>query len=294
MSLTASVLKGDVKPGIKWHIEKAPVKSPYADCGSQEIHLQETYLGFVWAMTYSLLIIYEEGVQKRMISGCFSGMIKYDTQLLQRARQLFEWAVSLKDSYSDWDLSLPNPERHNNPTEKWYAEKVNGLFQDIVVYSLFHEYAHLTNEHCAALKNLFGKPLSELKAEEIALWKRIETEADIVAFESIIDKASDSEQYKLHKGVAIVLAHSMMLFILRNPKSVTQIVHPDVDNRIHYSISQLSLQDPSSQDYIWYLGSLCCKFFFDLHSIPTDLSTTNTTEDLFFRYLGVFDSIKAN
>lgn len=293
-SLQASVLKGKVKPGIKWRIAQEPAKTPYAHCGTTEIHLQETFVGFVWAMTYSVWVIYEEGIQKRLLSNTFTGKIEYNTPLLQRAKQLFDWAVTLKDNYSNWDLTLPNPEQHNTVTEEWYAERVNGIFQDIIVYDLFHEYAHLVNDHCHALEDLLGRPSHSLTEEDITLWKQTENEADIVAFDSIIDSTSQSQDYKLHKGIAVVLAHSLMLFVLRNPKNVKQVVHPDVDNRILNSITRLGLEKPEDQDYIWYLGSLCCKFFFDAHSISTDTTPAATTEALFFRYLDIFDSLKAS
>lgn len=286
-----AVIKGKVKDRIDVKIEKEPLKCPYADCGQKKICLQENYIGFIWAMCYSLFVIYEEGVQKRIISGQFAGFINFDTPLLKRAKQLFDWAISLKDSYSDWDLNLPNPEKHYNETEEWYAGKVNGIFLDIIIYQLFHEFAHLVNNHCSALSDIFEKKTSELTEEQIVRYKEIESEADNYAFESIIEE-SDSEKYKLHKGVAIILSHCTNLFIVKNPKSVKQQTHPDIDNRILSSIQKLGLKDVSSSDYLWYLGALSCKFFFDLHKIDTDILPSETTRDLFFRYLNVFDDIK--
>jgi hypothetical protein len=204
---------------------------------------------------------------------------------------LLEWSISLKDEYSDWDLSLPNPEKPNNLTEEWYSEKVNGIFQDAIVYDLFHEFSHLVNSHGDALCNILGKKVSELGEEEITLFKQIETEADNYAFDSIIEE-SDSEKYKLHKGVAIILAHCTSLFVMKNPKSVKQLKHPDIDNRILNSITRLNLKDLSSSDYLWYLGALTCKLFFDLHRIQSDITPADSPEDLFFRYLRIFDELK--
>lgn len=285
------VESGKVYPGIQVKIEKEHLKTPYADCDQNSIHIQENYIGYLWAMCYSLFVIYEEGVQKRIISGHYEGIINFDTPLLQRAKSLFEWALTLKDEYSDWDLSLPNPEQHNNSIEEWYAEKVNGIFQDVVVYDLFHEFSHLVNNHCDSLADIFGKRTAELTEEDITLYKQIETEADNSAFDSIVAE-SDSEKYKLHKGIAIILAHCTSLFVIKNPKSVKQPTHQDIDNRIIYSIERLNLKDLSSSDYLWYLGALTCKFFFDRHGIQTDIRPSDTTNGLFFRYLDEFDKLK--
>jgi hypothetical protein len=285
------VAQSKLKPGIQVTIQEQPLRTPFADCNARTIHLDENYIAYLWAMSYSLFVTYEEGVKKRIISEHFTGIINYDTDLLKRAKLLFDWAVSLKDTFSKWDLNLPNPEHHNNDTERWYAEKVNGIFQDIVIYDLFHEFAHLFNDHCNALTGIFGKKTYALTEEDITLCKQIETEADNYAFDSIVE-TSDSEQYKLHKGVAIILAHCTSLFVLKNPNSVKQSIHPDIDNRILNSITRLNLKDYSSADYIWYFGALCCKFFFDKHSIATDASPADTTKDLFFRYLDKFDEIK--
>ena len=280
-----------VQAGIEVKIEKRPLKTPYADCNNYKICLQENFIGFIWAMCYSLFVIYEEGVQKRIITGQFDGFINFNTDLLKRAKQLFDWAISLKVQYSDWDLTLPNPESHKNEMEKWYAGKANGIFQDLIIYDLFHEFAHLVNNHCDVLSDILGKKTHELTEEQITRCIEIESEADNYAFESIVEEL-DSEKYKLHKGMAIILSHCTSLFVIMNPKSVKQLTHPDIDNRILNSITRLGLTDVYSSDYLWYLGALCCKLFFNLHKIDADITPSGTTKDLFFRYLEVFDKIK--
>lgn len=285
------VSQGKVRPGIIVKIEQNTLTTPFADCDNGAINLQENFIGYLWAMCYSIFVIYEEGVQKRMLSGQFSGDIEFDTDLLKRAKALFEWAISLKDNYSNWDLTLPNPEQHKNRTEEWYAGIVNGIFLDAIIYDVFHEFSHLVNNHCHALSDILRKSSSELTEEDVTLYKQIETEADNYAFDSIIEE-SDDEKYKLHKGLAIILAHCSNLFVVRNPKLVKQPTHPDIDSRILNSIERINLKDLKSSDYVWYLGAMSCKFFFDHHKINTDISPSDTTKDLFFRYLENFDEIK--
>lgn len=286
------VSSGKVNAGIEVDIDRAPIRTPFADCETKIIHLQESFIGFMWALSYSMFVIHEEGVQKKLLANQFRGQINFDSDLLKRAKALFDWAITLKDEYSDWDPNLPNPESFLNDTEKWYAEKVNGIFSDAITYDLFHEFSHLVNNHCEGLGNLLKKEAKKLTVEERALYKQIETEADNNAFDSIIQEF-DSEKYKLHKGLAIIIAHVASLFIIKNPRSVKQIVHPDIDNRISNSIERLNLDEDADSDYVWSFGALACKFFFDNHGIPTDLSDSATTKELFFRYLNKFDELKS-
>ena len=113
---------------------KAPVKGAYADLETRKIYIQETYLEHLWSFIYSVFVIYEEGVQKPLINNTFSGGIKFDSEILTRAKSLYDWSISLCDIKTEWDINLPNPKKHNNELEKFYAEKVNSIFQKSVAY----------------------------------------------------------------------------------------------------------------------------------------------------------------
>jgi hypothetical protein len=284
------VNKGKIKPGIKWLIEKEKVRTPYADCVSKEIAIQEVFLSYIWAITYALVVIYEEAIQKKMIAGKWSRAIELDTPLLQDAEKLFIWALTLTDKYSDWDRNLPNPESQKTDEVRFYAGKINGIFLDIIVFILFHECCHLVNEHCEFIRKLGNKSVSELTAEEKENYKALENEADLFAIESIISNA-DGDRYKLVKGLFLVLANISILFILKHPKMVKSITHPDVDTRLHNVLEYLG-HDLPTFDYVWYLACFACRIFFGFHNIPVKSEPANDSIELFYRYLAVFDSIK--
>lgn len=284
------VKKGKIQPGIKWLIEKKKVRTPYADCCSKEIVIQEVFLSYIWAITYALVVIYEEAIQKKIIKGEWNGIIELDTPILNDAEKLFIWALSLTDEYSDWVLNLPNPEIQKSEQENFYAEKINGIFLDIIVFILFHECCHLVNDHCDFRKRIGNKSLSELTAEEKQSYKELENEADIFAIESMVWIA-DPNQYKLIKGLSIVLANIALLFVLKHPKMVKSATHPDVDTRLHNCLEYLG-QDLPTYDYVWYLACFACRLFFGFHSIPLKSEIANDSIELFNRYLAVFDEIK--
>ena len=283
------IKSGKLQPGIIWLIEKEKVISPYADCRSKEIALQEVFLAYIWAITYSLVVVYEETIQKKMIAGQWKGEVEFDTPLLKDAVKLFNWALSLTDKYSDWDKDLPNPESHKTAEEKFYAEKVNGIFLDIIVFVLFHECCHLVNGHCEFINKIGNKDVNQLSQKEKQNYKALENEADIFAIESLI-ASTDHSQWKRLKGLAILLANISLLFIIKNPQHHKSLTHPDIDTRIHNFLEYLG-HDLPSYDYLWYLACFACKIFFGFHHIPVNNEAANTSIDLFYRYLSVFDKI---
>lgn len=67
--ISKAVQQMKVKPGIKICISKESLRTPFVECDKKTIHIDENYLAYLWAMCYSLFVIYEEGVQKRIVSG---------------------------------------------------------------------------------------------------------------------------------------------------------------------------------------------------------------------------------
>jgi hypothetical protein len=286
-----ALTNGLVSPGIKYEIDKNALKSPFASCSTKQINIQEVFLSFMWSLSYSLFIIIEKGVQERVTKPEWKGEIIFDTDLLIKANLLLDWALTLNVFYSDWDLSLPNPEQPNNPEEQFYCEKNNGLFENSTCYILFHEYAHLALNHCqyssliAKFKN--GEVLTP---EEIKLLKQLEEDADDFAFNSLVT-GKETEQEKFHKGVAIILAHCAMLFMVHNPKKLKKTTHPDTDIRLENAIKKLHLNDALSEDYIWTLGCLACMKFSNIHNVILNI-TPKDPKPLFKDYMSEFDRLK--
>ena len=102
--------------------------------------------------------------------------------------------------------------------KKFYGEKINGIFLDLVVYILFHECCHLVNGHCDFIKAVGNKDISQLTQSEREEYKALENEADLFAIESLI-KSTDNNKYKLVKGLSIVLANISLLFIVEASKT---------------------------------------------------------------------------
>lgn len=290
LQLEKWVSSGLIHPGIDWMIGKDKVRTPFVDYDTKKIVIQEVFAAYIWSLSYSLIVIYEEGIQKKALIGQWNGKIEFDTQLLQNAAKLLQWAISLTTSFSPWDTSLPNPEIYNNSEEKWYGEKINGIFLNSVIFVLRHECCHLVNGHCDFAERIKGKNLAQLTPVELSEYKMLENEADVFAMNSLVSEI-DNEKEKLEKGLAMLLTNLSILFILKNPKEVNSPTHPDVDTRIHNLLEYIG-EDLPKFDYLWYLACFACNLFFAHHRIEVGQEMADTSIHLFTRYLKVFDQIK--
>lgn len=283
-----AIESGTLSKAIAYDNGREKVKTPFANLETREINIQETYLCHLWSFIYSVFVMYEEGIQKPLINNTFDGALRFDTPLLQRAKVLFNWSISLTKEYSDWNDGLPNPRTHNDDREKFYAEKVNGIFQDAAAYLLFHEFAHLTQGH----ESFFlGIGVTKLNESELAERIQMENEADQYAFGMLV-KETDTEKQKWIKGLSILFVMCSALLITPRANSVKQITHPDLDNRLLNILLKIDLKTEEAQFYCWYLCCFAMRLYLMKHDIETPISKYETARDAFFSYLEELDSVK--
>ena len=104
-----------------------------------------------------------------------------------KVRELFAWAVSLRDRYTSWPANLPRPEEPRVVYGIDYAAKANGVFVNAAAYLLFHEYAHLVNGHGDIVAAIRSKPVDQVSEDDLVTLRQIETEADVDAREALLD-----------------------------------------------------------------------------------------------------------
>lgn len=275
---------------IDYDNSQSLICAPHADLDTRRIYIQETYLEHLWAFIYSVFVIYEEGVQKPMINNIFSGQIDFDSPVLRRAKSLYDWSVSLADQHSDWDIGLPNPDSHFNTQEKFYAEKVNGIFQKSVAYLMFHEFCHLTQGHDSFY---LGTKLCDLTDADYAERIQMENEADDFAFNMIVND-DDNEGVRWVNGLSIIFVKCSSLLITHSASGVKQRSHPDLDSRLLKVLVKLDLTSDNAQFYCWYLCCLAVRFFLIKHEINESIGEYETAQEAFFSYLEMFDKIKGS
>lgn len=267
------------------------VKTPSSDTKSRQIYLQETYLTYLWSYIYSIFVIHEEGIQKRMINNTWDGIIQYDSPLLISAKDLFLWSISLIDTYSCWDKKLPNPEKHTNEQEKFYAEKVNGIFQDAVTFIMFHEFAHLTLGHDIYYES---KENAQKKEEKNYNLHELEKDSDNFAF-SILVKEDDEYSKQLTSTLAVQFVMTSSFLLEPKKYQTIQHSHPTLDNRLFYFFQNMRLKDEKHDFYIKYISSLGLRMYLEkdkILDINENIGIFDTIEDITNFYLEKLDQFR--
>ena len=279
---------GKLAKSIAYDNCKKKVRTPFADLNTKEINIQETYLCHLWSFIYSVFVMYEEGVHKQLINNTFDGALQFDTPLLKRAKSLFDWSVLLTNEYSDWVEDLPNPRTHKNERDKLYSEKVNSIFQNAVTFLMFHEFAHLTQNH----ESFFlGIDVGKLSQAELCERIQMENEADQFAF-SMLVKETDGEKQKWVNGLSVLFVMCSALLITPRATSVKQLTHPDLDNRLLNILLKMDLKTDEAQFYCWYLCTFAVRFYLLKHHIESPAREYDTAQEAFFSYLDELEKVK--
>lgn len=263
-------------------INKEPLSGPNVNIYTNKIQLNENYEAYLWCTCYFFFII-QEHVEARLAAGNWDGIINYKCEIINRAKKLFEWACSLRDSYSEWDLSLPNPDIENSSLtqeEVFFIEKVNGIYTTSIVYLFLHEYYHISAKHIKA----FSICEEDQK-------KEMEQEADNFAFDSII-KTYDNEQDQLITHISILMPHIGNFFLLKSPYNIQQSDHPDVDIRLLNTLRKLSYSKIQNADYVKSLVVIGICLFMSKHGLKTTQLKYNSFDDLIIEYENIFDNLK--
>ena len=238
-----------LQPGICYRISDCPIVgtkgsgSPSVWSNDKKIELPETFLSFMWSVTYAVIVVFGEMILKPAQNG---RTVKPNARSLRQADRLLEYATSLITNYSRWDIdSLPNPEFYDAQDDP-YVEQTNGAFVPAVVFVLCHEVAHVALGHCN-LDNL-GVYVSSMDS------KLDETAADFYAIDTMTKHSADGNfQRPEATGIIAGLASLLML-----SKEVREDRHPDTDERLIAGVRRLGLPDES---LLWGLGTAAIKLW---------------------------------
>jgi hypothetical protein len=287
-ALLDGIASKKLSPQICYHVDSDLIRTPYADCITNEIHLEESFLAFMWAFMYATWVLHEEGSMKIAMKREGKINITIDEELLKKANKLLTWSLQLPKNISRWPTGLPDPSNYQSENEKWYGEKVNGIFQDAVVYLLFHEVAHFLLGHRDIICELKDKVKKQgtLTLEETTLLKGLEKEADQYAFEKVMLNSG------LTGTLGILMVNCAALFLLKTPMGIVKDTHPDVDVRIQYVIESIKSGDSHYDFYTHLYAAEMMIRFFNVHGIKYSLDIVETVQDLLDRCLKVFDSLK--
>src|SRR6185369_10354825 len=216
---------------IEYNIGKDQITLPRIRIANRMICLQETFLGYLWAFCYSFLVITEEGIKQNNNVEQYR-IIKFDTPALDKALKLLNWAISLKNNFSEWPLDLPNPEYYEE-NDQFYVEKANSIFMDAAAFYFLHEMSHAINGHLDNAGTMDNSKNS----------KEIENEADNYAISLMLNDTYD-EIHKFKVGYACILAMCACLPLTSKSKLASS-THPDIDTRIVNLVDKFGIENPN-------------------------------------------------
>lgn len=241
---------------------------------TKKITIQETFLSYLWTISYGLVVMFDEVIMRPRIENGYIQTLA-DIDRVKKAQELFDYGLTLLKSFSTWDKdNLPNPEYYD-PKDNTYIEKINSVYLSAVNFVLVHEFAHVTLGHIdqdieRAAKGVFATK-EEIKADEYA--------ADNYSFQTLICGADYlANQTTVRMGILAGLC-SLLFF----SSSLDGDDHPDPDERIKIILEKLNLEET---DNLWGIASFALKLWSNHYKIDLNLpAVVDTYKDLFYLIL---------
>ena len=237
-----------------------------------QIHLYDTFSAYLWCICYSMVVLFDEVIQKPHLRGNYTGQIDRGNEQVNSALGIFEFGMTLRTRYRDWPLEIPNPEEYGC-LHAYYIEKTSGLYLAALQFIFCHEVAHNLFNHIGYVPATAIQSL----ADELA--------ADNFAIDQILlpEGSRFSRTYK-HGAVAAMCS---LLFL--SPNLYRAGRYPDAHDRINNIIGRLGLED---RDNIWGMASLAFRmwgmyYHIDFHTPPV----IETYMDLFVDILATLNEL---
>lgn len=211
--------------------------TPRVNAATRQITIHETFLSYLWCISYAIYILYAEKVDYPRLNK-EAGKILYTVSQdeINKAKELFNYGKSLIAYFSPWDKeNLPNPEFYD-AEKRNYVEQASMCYNGAVIFILTHELTHL-EFHLDQLTN--DTPDSNYLA--------FEEEADSSAIAHTLKARGQMGDIIINTGIIVGLL-SMLYF----SATTTGKRHPSVEDRVTRALESLNLGD---KDPAW--GMAC-------------------------------------
>ncbi len=187
-----------------------------------KITLHDTFLSFLWAYIYSIIVTSPMGGKEVSIEENFE------------ARELRKYALGLIQEFSQWEKELmPNPELFGKDENRFICV-TNVVFILSVRFILMHEFAHIFLKHPFV-------PVKLMTHENI---KKMEVDADNVAIEWALQTLKYEDEFS--GKLSLITALNSLSF--SHNKFSNSYSHPSPEDRIEVCFQRLNLEDG---DFLW-------------------------------------------
>jgi hypothetical protein len=241
--------EGHITANIICNIDELPIFSnqcnllPFIENGT--INLSETFLTYLWCISFSIHTPLYETVHKKSI-------FEKDEVLFNECNELMKFASGIKRKYALLDKTKRfNPEIFDEKNEETIGN-ANGVFINAVNFILCHEYAH-------AKYQLYNRTKDD------------EVKADFEAVRLLKEGSKDKNELG-NRAVGALIGLGALLLL---SKCVNSQTHPDNDKRIFDFIENLEINDDNNE--IWALGCLIFAYWDNEYSIKLDFLPNDFT-----------------
>ena len=235
---------------IKYYCEETPIldnpndqKTPYVSFNGQ-IGIHETFLSYVWGLSYAFLVIFDEQIHGPK-TGNQPSHGKPIGYFLTRGYDVLNHSLGLIYEFKKWPVDqLPNPVKFDEE-DRLFVERTNSIFLAAIDFILCHELAHIACGHIRRHKEAQSKG-EYITSKEI---KEFENEADQWALTQVVKGIQPPGRNQTIVGFGAIVGLGAFLFLNRN---LTSRTHPDKNDRIGNVLSGLSIGE---LDNLWGIAA---------------------------------------
>lgn len=223
-----------LNPVIKIEYSEEPIvnnQTPFVD-QTKTATIHETFLSYLWCISYTLFKINDNVVTNLESSKDISDIFEDKTGKV--IKTVFEYGLSLINTYTPWDKTLPNPEEFSEENRE-DIEVTNEIFIRAMNFILAHEYAHVI---CGHLDTPRGSD------QDV---KRKEYEADNIAFQTILKGLAENQKI-IPIGCGLIAGFVSILLLSERLDSAT---HPASHERLKTALERLRIDETHQ---LWLIG----------------------------------------
>lgn len=233
---------------IKYYCGEAPIldpkghdMTPHVKLANGQICLHETFLSYVWALSYAMMVVFDEGLHGPK-TGKDPGHGKPLGYFLAGGYGLLDYGLSLIREYKPWPQDLPSPDpSHYTGEDTYYPTRASGIYLAAVDFILCHELAHIACGHLGRHTDAISRG-QVLPAHEI---RAAESEADAWAMGRVTRGIRNPDRPATTVGFGAIAGLASVLLL---GAEITSITHPDTDERIRAVMQGLG---PDRMDNLW-------------------------------------------
>jgi hypothetical protein len=251
-------------------------RTPYIKVDDRSIHLDETFLSYLWCVCHSIYVIYIQEIDYPRCNAIIGHEhYKIEPDISAKAYELFDYAKSLISNYTKWDPDyFPNPEKYLAENRD-YIEQPNGFYTEAVKFILCHEYTH-------AVKHIDKLNTGQY---ENSHYIEFEKEADYDAIELLKKGIFPNKINELAVHIGITLGILSMFFFSAKTSGVR---HPNTEDRLVAALEQLNLD---SDTPCWGIALIGLRLWSEQFELNLKANYNLTDKDAFYDFIA---QIKAN